>query len=206
MARKLKLPFWAIIGAALAAIALAGVFIAWRATRALHQSAQEVRSEHEIRFLVRPFLPPSNVRFEAVSSPDVFLQAARFQNHLFIAGPAGAFRIRSRRHPAAAICGRKRTAVFPTGRPGSGHVGRFYGAGTCTGHSGRRNTDLQREELPSDLSGRCRGSISYRYPACGCRASADRHKEARRTSLRWETDSGAAPYSEQSLRPSPRWE
>ncbi|MGB8495091.1 MAG: two-component regulator propeller domain-containing protein [Candidatus Acidiferrum sp.] len=89
MARNRKLPFWAIIGAALAAIALAGVFVGWRATRALHQSAQEVRSEHEIRFLVRPFLPPSNVKFEVVSSPDVFLQVARFQNYLYIVGPSG---------------------------------------------------------------------------------------------------------------------
>ena len=89
MGRSRHLPFWAIIGAALAAIVLAGVFVAWRATRALHQSAQEVRSEQEIRFLVRPFLPPSNVNFEVVSAPDVFLQAARFQNHLYIAGPSG---------------------------------------------------------------------------------------------------------------------
>ncbi|HKM83770.1 MAG TPA: hypothetical protein VJY15_22795 [Candidatus Acidoferrum sp.] len=89
MGRKRDLPFWGITGAALAAIALAGVFVGWRATRALHQSAQEIRSEHEIRFLLRPFLPPSNVKFEMVSSPDVFLQAARFQNHLYIAGPSG---------------------------------------------------------------------------------------------------------------------
>ena len=89
MARNRKSPFWAIIGAALAAIALAVVVVGWRATRALHQAAQEVCSEHEIHFLVRPFLPPSDVRFEVVSSPDIFLQAARFQNHLFIAGPSG---------------------------------------------------------------------------------------------------------------------
>jgi len=89
MRRNRNLPFWAIIGAALATIVLAGVFVGWRATRALHQSTQEVRSEREIRFLVRPFLPPSNVKFEVVSSPDVLLQAARFQNHLFIAGPSG---------------------------------------------------------------------------------------------------------------------
>jgi len=89
MGRSRHLPFWAIIGAALAAIVLAGVFVAWRATRALHQSAQEVRSQQEIRFLVRPFLPASNVNFEVVSAPDVFLQAARFQNHLYIAGPSG---------------------------------------------------------------------------------------------------------------------
>ncbi|HYW39040.1 MAG TPA: hypothetical protein VE957_13075 [Terriglobales bacterium] len=89
MGRNRNLAFWAIIGAVPVAIALAGLFVGWRATRALHQSAQEVRSEHEIRFLVRPFLPPSDLRFEVVSSPDVFLQAVRFQNHLYIAGPSG---------------------------------------------------------------------------------------------------------------------
>ncbi|MFI5096856.1 MAG: two-component regulator propeller domain-containing protein [Candidatus Acidiferrales bacterium] len=89
MGRNRNLAFWAIIGAFLATIALAGVFVGWRATRALHQSAQEVRSEHEIRFLVRPFLPPSDLRFEVVSSPEVFLQAVQFQNHLYIAGPSG---------------------------------------------------------------------------------------------------------------------
>jgi ligand-binding sensor domain-containing protein len=68
---------------------LAGVFIGWRASRTLRQSAQEVRSEREIRFQVRPLLPPNGANFEVVSSPDVFLQAARFQGHLYIAGPAG---------------------------------------------------------------------------------------------------------------------
>jgi ligand-binding sensor domain-containing protein len=84
-----KLPFAMLIGAALAAIALGGVLVGWRASRALHQSAQEVRSEREIRFQVRPFLPPGNMSFEVVSSPDVFLRAGRFQNRLYIAGPAG---------------------------------------------------------------------------------------------------------------------
>jgi hypothetical protein len=89
MDRNRKLPFWVIFGAALAAIALACIFVGWRASRALHLSTQEVRSEREIRFLVRSSLPPSNVNFEVVSSPDVFFQAARFQNHLYIAGPSG---------------------------------------------------------------------------------------------------------------------
>jgi ligand-binding sensor domain-containing protein len=89
MDRSRKLPFWAVIGTGLAAIAFAGVFVGWRASRALHQATQEVRSEREIRFVVRPFLPPSNTNFEAVSSPDVFLRTARFQEHLYIAGPSG---------------------------------------------------------------------------------------------------------------------
>jgi ligand-binding sensor domain-containing protein len=89
MARKWKLPFWALIGAALGAIALAGGFVGWRAARALHQSTQEVRTEQEMHFLVHPFLPPTNVNFEVVSAPDVFLHAERFQDLLYIAGPAG---------------------------------------------------------------------------------------------------------------------
>lgn len=89
MGRNRKLQFGAIIGVALTTIALAGIFTGWRASRALHQSTQELRSEREIRFLVRPFLPSRNVNFEVVSSPDVFLQAGRFQNHLYIAGPSG---------------------------------------------------------------------------------------------------------------------
>src|SRR5208282_561502 len=89
MGRKRDLPFWGITGAALAAIALAGVFVGWRATRALHQSAQEIRSEHEIRFLLRPFLPPSIVKCEIVSWPDDFLQTAHIQRHLYIDEPSG---------------------------------------------------------------------------------------------------------------------
>src|SRR5205814_1639820 len=38
---------------------------------------------------VQPLLPAFNPGFEQVSSPQVFVQAARFQDHLFLAGPAG---------------------------------------------------------------------------------------------------------------------
>ena len=79
----------AVIGVVLAATILAGTLVSWRASRALRQATQEVRSEREIRFVTRPFVPPSNTNFEAVSSPDVFLRTARFQDHLYIAGPAG---------------------------------------------------------------------------------------------------------------------
>ena len=89
MDRSRKLPLLAFIGGALGFVILAGAFVGWRASRALHQVAQEVRSEREIRFLVRPFLPPTSSNFEAVSSPEVFLRTARFQDHLYIAGPSG---------------------------------------------------------------------------------------------------------------------
>jgi len=88
MARKLRLPVWAIVAVVLAAVALPAIFAVWRATRALHQSAEEVRSEREIHFVLRNFAPITNARFEVLSSPDVFLRAARFHDHLYIAGPS----------------------------------------------------------------------------------------------------------------------
>jgi ligand-binding sensor domain-containing protein len=60
----------------------------WRASRVLHSSSAEVQAENEIRFTTRS-LAPVNSDFEVISSPAVFFQAARFQDHLYIAGPAG---------------------------------------------------------------------------------------------------------------------
>jgi len=81
--------WWWIAGCAVSAILAAGAFVAWRASRAVRLSAEEVRAERGIGFEIRPYLPPVNVNFEPVQSPEVFLQAVRFQNHLYIAGPAG---------------------------------------------------------------------------------------------------------------------
>jgi ligand-binding sensor domain-containing protein len=66
-----------------------GTAAVWRATRALHTAALDVRAEHEIRFVVRPLPTVIRADFEAISSPAVFFQAARFQDHLYVAGPAG---------------------------------------------------------------------------------------------------------------------
>ena len=63
-------------------------FVAWRASRALHSAEVDVRTERQIPFLVRPLPQVLNADFEVISSPAVFSQAARFQDHLFIAGPA----------------------------------------------------------------------------------------------------------------------
>src|SRR5579864_8337448 len=79
---------WIAVGA-LALLALATVTVGWRASRALRLSKEEVHSEREIPFLVRPLPLPGNVNFEPVNAPAVFLQAVRFQDHLYIAGPAG---------------------------------------------------------------------------------------------------------------------
>ena len=80
---------WWIAGCVAGAIVAAGAFVAWRASRAVRISTEEVRAEREIGFEVRPYLIPVNTNFEPVLSPEIFLQAVRFQNHLYIAGPAG---------------------------------------------------------------------------------------------------------------------
>jgi hypothetical protein len=84
-----KRRWWWIAGCAAGAIAAAGAFVVWRASRAVRISTEEVRAEREIAFEVRPYLPPVNLTFEPVRSPEIFLQAVRFQNHLYIAGPTG---------------------------------------------------------------------------------------------------------------------
>src|ERR1700730_17128450 len=67
----------------------AGALVIWRSLRAMRSASEEVRAEHEFRFTVRPLPSTLNTGFESVSSPAVFLQTARFQDHLYIAGPAG---------------------------------------------------------------------------------------------------------------------
>ncbi|MFZ1129411.1 MAG: two-component regulator propeller domain-containing protein [Terriglobales bacterium] len=66
-----------------------GAFVIWRATSALHSAARDVRSASAIRFVVRPLASSANADFEVISSPAVFFQATRFQDHLYVAGPAG---------------------------------------------------------------------------------------------------------------------
>jgi ligand-binding sensor domain-containing protein len=72
---------------AIVAISVAG--IGWQTHRALRISSEEVRSEHEIAFVSRSLGRPVETNFEPVSAPAVFLQAAAFQGHLYIASPAG---------------------------------------------------------------------------------------------------------------------
>jgi ligand-binding sensor domain-containing protein len=88
----MKPPIVPVRTAAAAAVLLLlafGSVVVWRASRALHSAARDVHSEHEIRFVVRPLPPAVLAGFEVISSPAVFFQAARFQDHLYIAGPAG---------------------------------------------------------------------------------------------------------------------
>jgi hypothetical protein len=69
-------------------VLLAGI-VDWRTSRALRLATQEVRTESEIRFTMRPFSELQDQVFETVSTPAVFLQAAGFLGDLYIAGPAG---------------------------------------------------------------------------------------------------------------------
>ncbi len=85
--RKLLMP--AIAAGVGLLIALIVCFVGWRATRALRLSTAEVHLEREIRFDIHPFAAPVGGSFEVVSAPAVFLQAARFQDHLYIGGPGG---------------------------------------------------------------------------------------------------------------------
>jgi ligand-binding sensor domain-containing protein len=75
------------VGAAL--LAIAAEVVGWRASQALRLSSEELRAERELRVLVRPLAAHQNVGFEAVSSPAAFVEAARFQAHLYIASSAG---------------------------------------------------------------------------------------------------------------------
>jgi len=78
-----------VVAVALLLVLSVGALVIWRASRALHSAAADVRAAHEIRFAVRPLAPAANADFEAISSPAVFFQATRFQDRLYIAGPAG---------------------------------------------------------------------------------------------------------------------
>jgi ligand-binding sensor domain-containing protein len=79
----------AAVVVSLSAVVALGSVVIWRSSRALRSATEDVRAEHELRFVVRPLPVAVNIGFETVSSPAVFLQAATFQDHLYVAGPAG---------------------------------------------------------------------------------------------------------------------
>lgn len=89
MKRNSILSVRTIVGVALAGIFVFGAVVIWRAKRAITSAAEEVRAGHEFRFTAQPLALVSNPGFERVSSPQIFTQAAQFQGHLYLAGPAG---------------------------------------------------------------------------------------------------------------------
>jgi ligand-binding sensor domain-containing protein len=79
---------WVLAAGAIVMV-LVGASAVWRASRAVRSAREEVHTESEFQFTVHPLGPVPNPGFEVVSSPQVFVQATRFQDHLYIAGPAG---------------------------------------------------------------------------------------------------------------------
>lgn len=78
-----------VLASAAAMLTLLVGFAGWRATKALRLSTEEVQAKREIPFEAHAFAPRAGAGFELVSAPAVFLQAARFQEHLYIGGPGG---------------------------------------------------------------------------------------------------------------------
>ena len=79
----------AVVAASVVAVLGLGALVVWRSSQAIRSASEDVRAEHEFRFVAQPLPRPVNTGFELISSPAVFFQAARFQDHLYIAGPAG---------------------------------------------------------------------------------------------------------------------
>ena len=77
----------AAVAAVFSAAVLVGVAVVWRGSEAVRTATEQVRAQQEFPFVVQPYAPAPSP-FEAVSSPQVFLQAALFQDHLYVAGPA----------------------------------------------------------------------------------------------------------------------
>ena len=88
MQRKYKVVLRAAAAAVLFGVTVAGLAW-WRASRAIRSATEDVRNQSEFAFKAQPFAPATNIGFEVISSPSVFTQAARFENNLYIAGPAG---------------------------------------------------------------------------------------------------------------------
>ena len=78
-----------VVVVALAAALLFGTVVVWRAKRAIRTATEEVRAGQEFPFVAQPLVASANPGFETVGVPQVFVQAARFQDHLYLAGPAG---------------------------------------------------------------------------------------------------------------------
>lgn len=89
MNRHAKFVFRSTITAFAAAAVLTGIVVVWRSSAAVHSATRQVLAQNEIRFVTQPYVAPPNPGFELVSSPQLFLSAARFQDHLYLAGPAG---------------------------------------------------------------------------------------------------------------------
>jgi ligand-binding sensor domain-containing protein len=86
---RAKKAIGAIVAASAALGGIAAGSLALRISRALDASRQEVRQQGEFEFTLRPYVPEAAPPFDAISAPADFTRAERFQDNLYIAGPAG---------------------------------------------------------------------------------------------------------------------
>jgi len=89
MKRSSMVSVRAVIAAGAVVTLAFAALVVWRSSQAIRSASEDVRAEREFRFVTRPLSQPANAGFELISSPSVFVQAARFGDHLYIAGPAG---------------------------------------------------------------------------------------------------------------------
>jgi ligand-binding sensor domain-containing protein len=88
-----KVRNWWIAGLiGISTLTVAGLgFVRWRAQQALTDSQREVASEQNLRFVVRPFAKSTSAKFEWISAPAAFSQAAEFQGHLYVCASGGLY-------------------------------------------------------------------------------------------------------------------
>jgi len=86
---RAKKAIWTCLGASAAIGFLVAGLFALKVSRVLKDSQQEARSANQIEFAARPYAPEAALPFEPLSAPADFTRAERFQDKLYIAGPAG---------------------------------------------------------------------------------------------------------------------
>jgi hypothetical protein len=81
----------AVVAIAAALLCSCGLWMLWRAERALGQSERAVTGEKDLRVRVSAIGEEPNPGFEAFSAPAVYRSAAIFEGRLYLAGPAGLY-------------------------------------------------------------------------------------------------------------------
>lgn len=89
MKRSSMVSVRAVIAAGAVVTLAFAALVVWRSSQAIRSASEDVRAEREFQFVTRPLSQPASAGFELISLPSVFVQAARFEDHLYIAGPAG---------------------------------------------------------------------------------------------------------------------
>jgi len=80
---------WLAVAILAAAVTIFGGSVLWRARSVLREAREHVSAGASFRFSVRPLVPVIPAGLESMGAPAVFNDAAVFERHLYIAGPAG---------------------------------------------------------------------------------------------------------------------